>query len=97
VLQRGPAYLTAEIAVAAILGLQGRGSLIDGEHLLACAKHFTGHGEPEDGTNIGPSNLSERILRETYMYPFEMAVKKGNVRLMEVSRSLLFLAVLVLH
>jgi beta-glucosidase len=73
-------YHVATMGVAAILGLQGRSPLIDEYHLLACAKHFSGHGQPEGGTNIGPSNLSERILRENHFYPFEMAVKKGNVR-----------------
>jgi len=70
----------ANMGVAAILGLQGRSPLIDGNHLIACAKHFSGHGQPEGGTNLAPSNLSERVLREAHFYPFEMAVKKANVR-----------------
>jgi beta-glucosidase len=73
-------YHVAKMGVAAILGLQGRSPVIDENHLLACAKHFAGHGQPEGGTNIAPSNLSERILRENHFYPFEMAVKKANVR-----------------
>jgi beta-glucosidase len=73
-------YHVATMGVAAILGLQGRSPLIDENHLLACAKHFSGHGQPEGGTNIGPGNLSERVLRENHFYPFEMAVKKANVR-----------------
>ena len=73
-------YHVAEMGVAAILGLQGRSALIDENHLLACAKHFSGHGQPEGGTNIAPSNLSERVLREIHFFPFEMAVKKANVR-----------------
>ena len=73
-------YHVAEMGVAAILGLQGRSALIDENHLIACAKHFSGHGQPEGGTNIAPGNLSERILREVHFYPFEMAVKKANVR-----------------
>jgi beta-glucosidase len=73
-------YHVAHMGVAAILGLQGRSPLIDGDHLIACAKHFSGHGQPEGGTNLAPSNLSERVLRENHFYPFEMAVKKANVR-----------------
>jgi beta-glucosidase len=73
-------YLVGKIAVAAIQGLQGRGKTIDGEHLLACAKHFTGHGQPEGGTNLAPADFSERVLREMHCLPFEMAVKEGNVR-----------------
>ncbi|MBV5315982.1 MAG: glycoside hydrolase family 3 C-terminal domain-containing protein [Prolixibacteraceae bacterium] len=73
-------YHVAQMGVAAILGLQGRSPMIDGDHLIACAKHFSGHGQPEGGTNLAPSNLSERVLRENHFYPFEMAVKKANVR-----------------
>jgi beta-glucosidase len=73
-------YHVAEMGVAAILGLQGRSKSIDGNHLLACAKHFAGHGQPEGGTNLAPANFSERVIRENHLYPFEMAVKKANVR-----------------
>lgn len=73
-------YHVAQLGVAAILGLQGRSSLIDGNHVIACAKHFAGHGQPEGGTNLAPANISERVLRENHFYPFEMAVKKANVR-----------------
>lgn len=73
-------YHVAQMGVSAIFGLQGRSAKIDGNHLIACAKHFSGHGQPEGGTNLAPVNLSERILRENHFYPFEMAVKKANVR-----------------
>jgi len=73
-------YHVAQLGVAAILGLQGRSPLIDQNHLIACAKHFAGHGQPEGGTNLAPANFSERVLRENHFYPFEMAVKKANVR-----------------
>lgn len=73
-------YHVAQMGVSAILGLQGHNSSIDENHLMACAKHFTGHGQPEGGTNLAPGNFSERVLRENHFYPFEMAVKKANVR-----------------
>lgn len=73
-------YHVAQMGVGAILGLQGRTHQIDENHVIACAKHFSGHGQPEGGTNLAPSNLSERVLRENHFYPFEMAVKKANVR-----------------
>ncbi len=73
-------YHVAQMGVAAIFGLQGRTTFIDANHVMACAKHFSGHGQPEGGTNLAPSNLSERVLRENHFYPFEMAVKKANVR-----------------
>jgi len=73
-------YLVATLGVEAINGLQGVENAINGEHLIACAKHFGAHGQPEGGTNLSPANLSERVLRESHFYPFEMAVKKANVR-----------------
>lgn len=73
-------YHVAQMGVAAIFGLQGRSPVIDGNHLIACAKHFSGHGQPEGGTNLAPADLSERVLRENHFFPFEMAVKKANVR-----------------
>ena len=42
-------------------------------------KHFAGHGQPENGTNVGPVNLSERVLRETHFVPFEAAIKEANL------------------
>lgn len=73
-------YLIGRIGVAAIQGLQGRDKLIGNQHLLACAKHFTGHGQPEGGTNMAPADFSERVIREMHCYPFEVAVKEANVR-----------------
>jgi beta-glucosidase len=78
-------YHAARMGVAAIFGLQGRSPRIDENHLLACGKHFTGHGQPEGGTNLAPANFSERVLREIHLYPFEMAVKTANVRTMMAS------------
>jgi beta-glucosidase len=73
-------YLVGEMGVSAILGLQGENELIGSENLIACAKHFGAHGQPEGGTNLSPANLSERLLRETHFYPFEQVVKRANVR-----------------
>jgi beta-glucosidase len=73
-------YLAAEMGVAAIFGLQGKNQMIGNDKLIACAKHFGAHGQPEGGTNLSPANLSERVLRESHFYPFEMVVKKANVR-----------------
>jgi hypothetical protein len=47
---------------------------------LATANHFTVHGQPEGGTNVAPGNYSEHVIRESYLRPFEAAVKEGRVR-----------------
>src|SRR6266852_1997848 len=72
-------YLTSRIGVAAIEGFQGVGPAIDKSHVIATAKHFAVHGQPEGGTNVAPGNYSERVVREYFLKPFEAAVKEGHV------------------
>jgi beta-glucosidase len=47
---------------------------------MVTLKHFTGHGIPENGTNVGPAHVGERELREIFFPPFEAAVKTYPVR-----------------
>lgn len=72
-------YLVAKIGVAAIRGFEGHGPGIDKAHVMATAKHFAVHGQPEGGTNVAPGNYSERVIREYFLKPFEAAVKEGHV------------------
>src|SRR5262245_59366711 len=72
-------YLASRMGVACIKALQGPGPAVDGEHVMATAKHFAAHGQPENGTNVGPANVSERILREIFLPTFEAAVKEAGV------------------
>jgi len=71
-------YLGSRMGVAAIEGLQGDTFFIDRHHVLATAKHFTAHGQPESGTNTAPANFSERELREFYLYAFEAAIREAR-------------------
>jgi beta-glucosidase len=73
-------YLVSRLGVAAIKGFQGDGPGIDKSHVLATAKHFAVHGQPEGGTNVGPANYSERTIREYWLKPFEAAVKEAHVQ-----------------
>lgn len=73
-------YLVAQMAKAAIFGLQGRAPAIDQHHVAVTLKHFAGHGQPEGGRNIAPVNYSEREFRATHLYPFEVAVRQANAR-----------------
>jgi beta-glucosidase len=72
-------YLVSRLGVAAITGYQGTGPGIDKAHVMATAKHFAVHGQPEGGTNVGPANYSERTIREYWLKPFEAAVKEAHV------------------
>ena len=72
-------YLVSRLGVAAVRGLQG--DRFDGkpEHVLATAKHFAAHGQPEAGTNCGPANYAERMLREELFASFEAVVRQGRI------------------
>jgi beta-glucosidase len=72
-------YLVSHLGIAAITGYQGTGPGIDKAHVMATAKHFAVHGQPEGGTNVGPANYSERTIREYWLKPFEAAVKEAHV------------------
>lgn len=73
-------YLTSRIGVAAVQGFQGNGPLIDKSHVIATAKHFAVHGQPEGGTNAAPGNYSERVVREYFLKPFEAVVKEAHIQ-----------------
>jgi beta-glucosidase len=73
-------YLVSRIGLAAIQGLQGTGPGIDKSHVMATAKHFAVHGQPEGGENVAPGNYSERVIREYFLKPFEVAVKEGHIQ-----------------
>lgn len=71
-------HLTAELGVAAVQGTQN--GLAEGRGLVATLKHFAAHSQPESGTNCAPVSISERHLRETFLYPFWRAVRDGGAR-----------------
>src|SRR5579859_336151 len=78
-------YLVSRIGLAAIRGFQGDSPFIGKNHVMATAKHFAAHGQPEGGTNVGTGNLSERVVREYFLKPFEAAVKEGHVQTLMAS------------
>ncbi|TWU28365.1 glycoside hydrolase family 3 N-terminal domain-containing protein [Bythopirellula polymerisocia] len=71
-------YLVATMGIAAVLGLQGDRSFQDGRSVIATLKHFAAHGQPESGNNCAPVNVSMRVLREVFLYPFKQAIKHGK-------------------
>jgi len=73
-------HLVSEMGLAAIRGFQGTKLPLPADKVMVTLKHMTGHGQPENGTNVGPAQLSERALRENFFPPFERAVKELPVR-----------------
>ncbi len=73
-------YLVSRIGVAYISHLQGLGSARFGkDKIIATAKHFVADGEPWAGANGEDIEVSERVLREDFMQPFEAAVTEAQV------------------
>jgi beta-glucosidase len=73
-------YLAGEIGLAAIRGLQGSTLPLAPNKVFATLKHLTGHGEPENGVNVGPALVGERTLRENFLPPFEKAIRSLPIR-----------------
>ncbi len=69
-------YLTAQLGVAYIKGIQGD-DLKQG--IAATAKHFVGYSMSEGGMNWAPPHLGWRELREVYLFPFEAAIREANL------------------
>jgi beta-glucosidase len=71
-------YLVAQLGVAAVRGFQGDNSFSDKKRVIATLKHFAAHGQPESGINCAPVNVSARLLRETFLYPFKEVIQKSD-------------------
>lgn len=72
-------YLVGQMAVAAVKGFQGNATdTLGANHVFATAKHFV-HAQPENGTNAGPADFSERTMRNVFLYPFEQVVKNAHI------------------
>ncbi|HTS29024.1 MAG TPA: glycoside hydrolase family 3 N-terminal domain-containing protein [Bryobacteraceae bacterium] len=71
-------YLVSRMGTAAVRGFQGDRSFRDKSRVMATLKHFAAHGQPESGTNCAPANAGERLLRETFLRPFEAAIKEAG-------------------
>ncbi len=71
-------YLVSRLGIAAVQGFQGDSSFRDKKHVIATLKHFAAHGQPEAGNNCAPVSISERHLRETFLYSFREALQHGG-------------------
>jgi beta-xylosidase len=66
-------YLVGVLGTRFVRGLQG-----PKRDLLATLKHYAGHSFSEGARNHGPVHLGWRELNDTFLLPFEMAVKQAN-------------------
>ena len=71
-------YLVSRMGIAAVRGFQGDATFKDKKRVIATLKHFVAHGQPESGMNCAPANVSMRVLRETFLFPFKEAIQKAG-------------------
>ena len=64
-------YLTSQLGVAYVKGLQSQG-------VAACPKHYIAHGSPEGGINLAPVHCGPREFREVMMVPFQKVIMEGK-------------------
>lgn len=64
-------YLTSQIAVANIQGIQSQG-------IMANVKHYAGNNQEKNRHKVN-AIIDERVLREIYLPAFEASVKEGHV------------------
>jgi beta-glucosidase len=70
-------YLVAELGCAYVRGIQDTPA---GERpVIATAKHMVGHGVPEGGLNQAPAHIGWRELLDTFLFPFEAAVREAGI------------------
>jgi beta-glucosidase len=69
-------YLVGEMGVATIEGLQ-QGDFIGTTKVIANAKHWVAGGDPINGINLSPMDISLRTLREDFFPPFKRAIDVG--------------------
>lgn len=73
--------LASRLGVAYIKGFQGNDPAVPGQ-ILACAKHFAAYGAAEGGRDYNTVSMSESLLRNVYLKPFEAAAKAGAATFM---------------
>jgi beta-glucosidase len=71
-------YLNTQLGLAAVKGFQGDATFKDKKRVIATLKHFAAHGQPESGQNCAPVNVSERVLRETFLHPFKDVIQQAG-------------------
>ena len=65
-------FLTGKIATNYVQGVQSK-------NVAACLKHFVGNDTEYERHSVS-SNIDAQTLREIYLLPFEMGIKKGNAK-----------------
>jgi beta-glucosidase len=69
--------LVSQFGTAYVRGLQGKNLQSGG--VMATGKHFVGHSLSQGGMNCAPVHLGKRELMETYIAPFQAAIRDAGL------------------
>lgn len=78
-------YLVARMGIATIKGLEGRA--LGDKNVAACAKHLVGGGQPSNGLNASPMEVSAYNLADIYLYPFKKVIEETNLQSVMVAHN----------
>ncbi|WP_347159871.1 glycoside hydrolase family 3 N-terminal domain-containing protein [Pontibacter chitinilyticus] len=79
--------LNSQMGIAMVKGFQGD-DLKSGRNIISTLKHFTAYGVPEGGHNGGSISVGQRELFQSYLPPFQAAVKAGALSVMTAYNSI---------
>jgi beta-glucosidase len=74
-------YLASVLAKAYIAGFQGE-NLSDPSSMAACAKHYIAYGAAEGGRDYNTTIISDPLLQNVYLPPFQAALDAGAATVM---------------
>jgi beta-glucosidase len=80
-------FLVGEMGKAMIEGFQGD-DFGKPSNVISCAKHMIAGGEPINGLNISPMDVSERTLYEIHLPPYKKAIDAGVYSIMAAHNEL---------
>jgi beta-glucosidase len=71
-------YLTTEMLVSAVTGVQGDYEGLKNTHIGAVTKHFAGYAQILGGKNFAAIEISPRTLADEILPPFKAAVQRAK-------------------
>ena len=80
-------YMVGNMGAAMINGFQ-QGDFSGPEKVIACAKHMIAGGEPVNGLNAAPMDVSLRTLKEVHLKPYQKAIDAGVYSIMAAHNEL---------
>jgi beta-glucosidase len=80
-------FMVGNMGAAMINGFQ-QGDFSGPEKVIACVKHMIAGGEPVNGLNAAPMDVSLRTLKEVHLKPYQKAIDAGVYSIMAAHNEL---------